>query len=76
MHGKKRRWRVRSFDDLPQDVHQQLCELGKIAFEGILHDQQVVFSDLPEDFETLGLMQCAQSCMQMKGLEFPTTSCT
>ena len=58
-HGKKRRWRVRSFSDLPQDVYQQLCELGRIAYEGILHDQQVIFSDLPEDFETLGLMQCA-----------------
>ena len=57
VHGKKR-WRVRSFNDLPQDVYQQLCELGKIAYEGILHDQQVIFSDLPEDFETLGLMQC------------------
>ena len=59
VHGKKRRWRVRSFNDLPQDVHQQLCELGRIAYEGILHDQQVIFSDLPEDLETLGLMQCA-----------------
>ena len=59
VHSKKRRWRVRSFSDLPQDVYQQLCELGKIAYEGILHDQQVIFSDLPEDFETLGLMQCA-----------------
>ena len=59
VHGKKRRWRVRSFGDLPQDVYQQLCELGRIAYEGILHDQQVIFSDLPEDFETLGLMQCA-----------------
>ena len=59
LHGKKRRWRVRSFDDLPQDVHQQLCELSRISYEGILHDQQVIFSDLPEDFETLGLMQCA-----------------
>ena len=58
-HGKKRRWRVRSFSVLPQDVYQQLCELSKIAYEGILHDQQVIFSDLPEDFETLGLMQCA-----------------
>ena len=58
VHGKKR-WRVRSFNDLPQDVYQQLCELGRIAYEGILHDQQVIFSDLPEDFETLGLMQCA-----------------
>ena len=59
VHGKKRRWRVRSFSDLPQDVYQQLCELGRIAYEGILHDQQMIFSDLPEDFETLGLMQCA-----------------
>ena len=59
VHGKKRRWRVRSFSDLPQDVYQQLCELGRIAYEGILHDQQVIFSDLPEDFETLDLMQCA-----------------
>ena len=59
VHGKKRRWRICSFNDLPQDVHQQLCNLGRIAYEGILHDQQVIFSDLPEDFETLGLMQCA-----------------
>ena len=57
VHGKKR-WRVRSFNNLPQDVYQQLCELGRIAYEGILHGQQVIFSDLPEDFETLGLMQC------------------
>ena len=59
VHGRNRRWRVRSFSDLPQDVYQQLCELGRIAYEGILHDQQVIFSDLPEDFETLGLMHCA-----------------
>ena len=59
VHGKKRRWRVRSFNDLPQDVYQQLCELGRIAYEGILDEWQVIFSDLPEDFETLGLMQCA-----------------
>ena len=57
--GKKKRWRIRSFSELPQDVYQQLCELGRIAYEGILHDQQVIFSDLPEDFETMGLMQCA-----------------
>ena len=59
VHGKKRRWRVRSFRDLPQDVYQQLRELGKVAYEGIVNKQQVIFSDLPEDFETLGLMQCA-----------------
>ena len=53
VHGKRRRWRVRRFSDFPQDVYQQLCELGRIAYEGILHDQQV---NLPEDFETLGLI--------------------
>ena len=58
VHGQKRRWRIRSFNDLPPDIYQQLCELGRIAYEGILHRQQVIFSDLPEDFETLGLMQC------------------
>ena len=54
----KRRWRICSYSDLPQDVYQQLCEVCRIAYEGILHDQQVIFSDLPEKFETLGLMQC------------------
>ena len=68
VHGKKRRWRVRSFSDLPQDVYQQLCKLGRIAYEGILHDQQVIFSDLPEDFETLGLMQCAPELYADEGV--------
>ena len=58
VHGQKKRWRVHSYNDLPSDVHQQLCKLGKIAYEGLLYGQQVTFSDLPEDLETLGLMQC------------------
>ena len=66
-HSPKR-WRVRSFKDLPQDVHQQLCELGRIAYEGILHDQQVIFSDLPDDFETLGLMHCSQELFVDEGV--------
>ena len=59
VHSQKRRWRVCSFSDLPPDVYQQLCELGKLGYEGILNRQQVIFYDLPVDFETLGLMQCA-----------------
>ena len=68
VHGKKRRWRIRSFSDLPPDVHQQLCELGRIAYEGILHKQQVIFSDLPEDFETLGLMHCSPELFVDEGV--------
>ena len=56
VHGKKG-WRLRSFSDLPHDVFQQLRELGRIAYEGIMRGQQVIFSDLPSDFDGLGLMQ-------------------
>ena len=52
------KWKIHSFSELPQDVYQQLCKLGRIAHKGIINKQQVIFSDLPEGFETLGLMQC------------------
>ena len=55
----KVKWNIQCFDDLPQDVYQQLCELSTIAYIGIVHEQQVIFSDLPDNFETLDLMQCA-----------------
>ena len=55
---QRKSWNSNNFCDLPTDVYQQLCELGRIAYEGILQDQQVIFSDLPSDFNSLGLMQC------------------
>ena len=59
---------VHSFNDLSKDapdIYQQLCILGKIAYEGIRNDQQIIFhrKDFEilglslQDFETLGLMQ-------------------
>ena len=62
---------VHSFNDLSKDapdIYQQLCILGKIAYEGIRNDQQIIFHrkdfetlDLSlKDFETLGLMQCVR----------------
>ena len=56
VHGRKV-WRLRSFSELPHDVFHQLRELGRIAHEGIVQGQQVIFSDLPSDFDGLGLMQ-------------------
>ena len=47
---------VHNFEDLSEDapdIYQQLCILGKIAYEGIHNDQQVIFHR--KDFETLGL---------------------
>ena len=55
---QRQSWKSNSFRDLPTDVYQKLCELGRIAYEGILQDQQVIFSNLPSDFSSLGLMQC------------------
>ena len=45
-------------NDLPEPVYEQFCELARIAYEGICNDEQIIFSDLPSNFETLGLMQC------------------
>ena len=47
---------VHSFNDLSKDapdIYQQLCILGKLAYEGIRNDQQIIFHR--KDFETLGL---------------------
>ena len=62
---------IHSFSDLSKDapdIYQQLCILGKIAYEGIRNDQQIIFHQ--KDFETmglslknfdmLGLMQCVR----------------
>ena len=56
VHGRKV-WRLRSFSELPHNVFQQLRELGRIVYEGIVQGQQVIFSDHPSDFDGLGLMQ-------------------
>ena len=46
------------FSDLPPDVHKKLCIVSKLAYEGITNQQQVIFDNLPDDFDSLGLMQC------------------
>ena len=55
---QRQSWKTNRICDLPADVYQQLCEVSRIACEGIQQDQQVIFSDLPSDFNSLGLMQC------------------
>ena len=55
LHGKQK-WRLSGFSDLPQDVHSNFLQLCKVAYEGILSNH-LIFSDIPADQETLGLMQ-------------------
>ena len=51
------------FKDLPQPVYDQFCEICKIAYTGIMSaETELIFQDLPSDFNTLGLMQ---SCPEL-----------
>ena len=49
---------INSFKDLPQPVYDQFCEICKIAYTGIMcAETELIFQDLPSDFDPLGLMQ-------------------
>ena len=49
---------INSFKDLPQPVYDQFCEICKIAYTGIMGaETELIFQDLPSDFDPLGLMQ-------------------
>ena len=49
---------INSFKDLPQPVYDQFCEICKIAHTGIMSAKtEIIFQDLPSDFDPLGLMQ-------------------
>ena len=56
---RKQQLKVTSFSDLPTDVYKQFLGLCRMAYEGILNRQQLVFSasHLPTGFSPLGLMQ-------------------
>ena len=51
--------KVATFSDLPTDVYKQFQDLCRMAYEGILNRQQLVFSaaHLPTGFVPLSLMQ-------------------
>ena len=48
---------IKDFSDLPKETLEQFLGLCKLAYDGICNNQQLIFTDLPEDFETLGFMQ-------------------
>ena len=54
---------INSFKDLPQPVYDQFREVCEIAYTGIMSaETQLIFQDLPNDFDNLGLMQ---SCPEL-----------
>ena len=59
---------INSFKDLPQPVYDQFCEICKIAYTGIMSaETELIFQDLPSDFESLGLMQSCPELYQDRG---------
>ena len=49
---------IDSFKDVPQPVYDQFCKICKIAHKGIVSAKtELIFQDLPSDFDPLGLMQ-------------------
>ena len=64
---------IQSFEkDLPQEVYEQLLEISDIAYNGICTDWgdsvQLIYSDLPPTFETLGLMQSVSQMYITQGV--------
>ena len=55
----KQQLKVITFSDIPTYVYKQFQDLCRMAYEGILNTQQLVFSaaNLPTGFAPLGLMQ-------------------
>ena len=48
---------VNKFNDLPSIIIDKFLALCKLANKGISNNQQLIFSNLPDDFDTLGFMQ-------------------
>ena len=68
----QRKWNVHSFKkDLPSEIYAQLLHISKLAYEGICTDWgnsvQLIYPNLPTDFETLGLMQSVSQLYVIHG---------
>ena len=49
---------IKGFKDFPRLMYEQFCKICKIAYTGIMSaETELIFQDLPSDFEPLGLMQ-------------------
>ena len=52
----QRKWNLKSFTDLPKELYQQFCDVTAVALKGMIEDT-FMFDELPNDFNTLDLMQ-------------------
>ena len=52
----QREWTLNKFSDLPQELYEQFERICQVALKGMIEDE-FVHRDLPQDFNTLDLMQ-------------------
>ena len=65
--GQVQEVRLQKFDDLPQAIYDKFLEICKIAYQ---NDQQLIFSHLTDDFETLGFMQSLPELHTIYGISY------
>ena len=58
LHSKygEQEWTLNNFSDLPKVLYEQFCHICMVALKGMI-EGEFVFYDLPNDFNTLDLMQ-------------------
>ena len=49
--------KIPSFEALPKELYRKFLTVCKLASDGINNNEQLIFTDLPDDFQTLGFMQ-------------------
>ena len=62
LQHSQREWKIQSLEeDLPPDLYNKLLAISELAYSGICADHgdsvQLIYTNLPPGFETLGLMQ-------------------
>ena len=62
----QQKWNLKEFKDLPNELYKQFCEVTAVALKGMIEDT-FVFNDLPNDFNTLDLMQSVSELYVAQG---------
>ena len=63
---RQQEWNLKNFSDLPKELHEQFCRVCEVALDGMIEDQ-FVFENLPNDFNTLDLMQSVPELYVQQG---------
>ena len=63
---RQQEWKLKNFSDLPKELDEQFYRICEVALDGMIEDQ-FVFENLPNDFNTLDLMQSVPELYVQQG---------